>query len=64
MILLGHFDFSDIDQLIDLNARSQEERIDALRHAVANIIDDEVEEMGENDHRCRENSDCCWRRSQ
>ena len=45
IILLGHFDFSDVDQLIDLNARSQEERIDALRHAVANIIDDEVEEM-------------------
>ena len=45
IILLGHFDFSDIDQLIDLNAKSQEERIDALRHAVANIIDDEVEEM-------------------
>ncbi len=45
MILLGHFDFSDVEQLIELNARSQEERIDALRHAVANIIDDEVEEM-------------------
>jgi formiminoglutamase len=45
IILLGHFDFSDVEQLIDLNARSQEERTDALRHAVANIIDDEVEEM-------------------
>jgi formiminoglutamase len=45
MILLGHFDFSDAEQLIEINARSLEERIDALRHAVANIIDDEVEEM-------------------
>ena len=45
MILLGHFDFSDVEQLVDLNARSYEEKIDALRHAVANIIDDEVEEM-------------------
>ena len=45
IILLGHFDFSDVEQLIDLNAKSQEERTDALRHAVANIIDDEVEEM-------------------
>ncbi len=45
IILLGHFDFSDVDQLIDLNAKGQDERIDALRHAVANIIDDEVEEV-------------------
>jgi formiminoglutamase len=45
ILLLGHFDFSDVEQLIELNARSQEERIDALRHAVANIIDEEVEEM-------------------
>ncbi len=45
LLLLGHFDFSDVEQLIELNARSQEERIDALRHAVANIIDEEVEEM-------------------
>ena len=45
MILLGHFDFSDVEELVDRNARSYEEKIDALRHAVANIIDDEVEEM-------------------
>jgi len=45
MILLGHFDFSDIEELVDLNAKSYDEKIDALRHAVANIIDDEVEEM-------------------
>jgi formiminoglutamase len=45
IILLGHFDFSDIEQLIDANAKSYEERIDALRHAVSNIIDDEVEEL-------------------
>lgn len=45
MILLGHFDFSDVEALVERNARSQEERIDAWRHAVANVIDDEVEEM-------------------
>lgn len=45
MILLGHFDFSDIEQVIDLNAKSYEERVDALRHAVSNIIDDEVEDL-------------------
>jgi formiminoglutamase len=45
ILLLGQFDFSDVEQLIDLNAKSNEERIDALRHAVANIIDDEVEEL-------------------
>ncbi len=43
VILLGHFDFSDIEQVIDANAKSYEERIDALRHAVSNIIDEEVE---------------------
>jgi formiminoglutamase len=45
IIVLGHFDFSDIEQLIDANARSYEERVDALRHAVSNIIDGEVEEL-------------------
>lgn len=45
VILLGHFDFSDIEELVDRNARSHEEKIDAWRHAVANVIDDEVEEM-------------------
>jgi formiminoglutamase len=45
VILLGHFDFSDIEQVIDANAKSYEERIDALRHAVSNIIDEEVEDL-------------------
>ncbi len=45
IIMLGQFDFSDIEQLIDANAKSYEERIDALRHAVSNIIDGEVEEL-------------------
>lgn len=45
MVLLGHFDFSDVEELVNLNARSYEEKVDALRHAVANIIDDEVEEL-------------------
>ncbi len=45
MIVLGHFDFSDVEELVNRNAKSYEEKIDALRHAVANIIDDEVEEL-------------------
>lgn len=45
MVLLGHFDFSDVEELVNMNARSYEEKVDALRHAVANIIDDEVEEL-------------------
>lgn len=45
LIVLGHFDFSDIEELVDRNAKSQEEKIDAWRHAVANVIDDEVEEL-------------------
>ena len=45
ILLLGHFDFSEVEQLIEINAKSHEERTDALRHAVANIVDDEVEEI-------------------
>src|SRR3954466_7546123 len=42
ILLLGHFDFSEIESLIDSNAHSTKEKIEAYRHAV-NAIDDEVE---------------------
>lgn len=44
ILLLGHFDFSDIEQLIEKNAHDFDERLAAYRHAV-NTIDDEVEQM-------------------
>jgi len=45
ILVLGHFDFGDIKYLIEQNAHGQEEKIDAYRHAVATIIDEEVEEL-------------------
>ncbi|MFZ9387313.1 MAG: arginase family protein [Chitinophagaceae bacterium] len=44
ILLLGHFDFGDIQYLIENTAKSDEERIEAYRHAV-NTIDDEVEHL-------------------
>ncbi|MBN8837716.1 MAG: formimidoylglutamase [Sphingobacteriia bacterium] len=44
VLLLGHFDFSPIEKLIEINAHQYEERIDAWRHAV-NTVDDAVEKM-------------------
>ena len=44
ILLLGHFDFSEMETLIDSNAHSFEEKIEAYRHAV-NTIDDEVEHV-------------------
>jgi formiminoglutamase len=44
ILLLGHFDFSELEILIDSNAHSFEEKIEAYRHAV-NKIDDEVEHI-------------------
>lgn len=44
LLLLGHFDFSDAGQLIEQNANSYEEKIDAYRHAVI-TIDEAVEEL-------------------
>jgi formiminoglutamase len=44
IILLGHFDFGDIQYLIDHNAHGDEEKQEAYRHAV-NTIDDEVETL-------------------
>jgi formiminoglutamase len=44
MIMLGHFDFGDIEYLIDTTAKGEEEKLEAYRHAV-NTIDDEVEAL-------------------
>lgn len=40
--VIGHFDFGDLQYLIDKNAYGDEEKIEAYRHAV-NQIDEEVE---------------------
>jgi formiminoglutamase len=45
IILAGYFDFSSVSKIIEEHSFSSEERIDACRHAVANIIDEEVEEL-------------------
>lgn len=42
ILLPGYFDFGDMQYLIDNNAHSEEEKLEAYRHAV-NTIDDEVE---------------------
>ncbi len=42
IILAGHFDFGDVQYLIDTTAKTEEEKLEAYRHAV-NTIDDEVE---------------------
>jgi len=44
MLLLGHFDFGDIQYLIDTTAKDDDEKLEAYRHAV-NTIDDEVESI-------------------
>jgi formiminoglutamase len=44
ILVLGHFDFYDISNVIENNASTPEERIDAYRHAVY-TIDDEVEHV-------------------
>jgi formiminoglutamase len=44
ILLVGHFDFGDIQYLIDTTAKGDEEKIEAYRHAV-NTIDDEVEHL-------------------
>ncbi len=44
VLLVGHFDFGDIQYLIDTTARGEDEKIEAYRHAV-NTIDDEVEHL-------------------
>ncbi len=44
ILLAGHFDFGDIQYLIDTTAKSEEEKIEAFRHAVI-AVDDEVEHL-------------------
>jgi len=44
IILLGHFDFSDVVKLIESNAHTEEERLQAYRHAVT-IVDAAVEQL-------------------
>jgi formiminoglutamase len=44
IILLGQFNFTDANDLIEQNAYGYEEKIDAYRHAVV-AIDEEVEEL-------------------
>jgi formiminoglutamase len=44
ILLLGHFDFSPVSQLIETNAHHYEEKVDAYRHAV-NQLDEAVEPL-------------------
>ncbi len=44
VLLIGHFDFGDIQYLIDTTAKGEEEKIEAYRHAL-NTVDDEVEHL-------------------
>lgn len=44
ILLLGHFDFTHLESLIEENAHGHEEKLDAYRHAV-HVIDEEVETM-------------------
>jgi formiminoglutamase len=44
ILLLGHFDFSEMEKLIERNAHHYEERVEAFRHAVM-TIDEEVEKL-------------------
>lgn len=44
VLLLGHFDFGDIQYLIDTTAKGDDEKVEAYRHAV-NSIDEEVERL-------------------
>lgn len=44
ILLLGHFDFSYVESVIEENAHGHEEKLDAYRHAV-HAIDEEVESL-------------------
>jgi formiminoglutamase len=44
VLLIGHFDFGDMQYLIDTTAKSEDEKVEAYRHAV-NTVDDEVEHL-------------------
>lgn len=44
VVVLGHFDFAALSEVIEGNATNTDEKIEAYRHAV-NAIDDEVENL-------------------
>lgn len=44
LLLVGHFDFGDLQYLIDTTAKGEDEKVDAYRHAI-NAVDDEVEHL-------------------
>ena len=44
ILLLGHFDFTDIKEVIESNAATKDEKTEAYRHAV-NQVDEEVENL-------------------
>jgi formiminoglutamase len=44
ILLLGHYDFTELQSLIEANAHGPEEKIEAYRHAV-HTIDEEVEPL-------------------
>jgi formiminoglutamase len=44
ILLLGHFDFTHLESLIEENAHGHDEKLNAYRHAV-HVIDEEVEAM-------------------
>lgn len=44
ILLLGHFDFSDVETLIEGNAHGHDEKIEAYRHAVT-LVDEDVEQL-------------------
>jgi len=44
VLVLGHFDFSDLGRLIEANASNADEKLDAYRHAV-HTIDEAVEPL-------------------
>jgi formiminoglutamase len=44
LAIIGNFDFSDVNDLIEHNASNNDEKIEAYRHAV-NTVDEEVEKL-------------------
>ena len=44
LLLIGHYDFGDLQYLIDTTAKSDDEKVEAYRHAV-NTVDNEVEQL-------------------
>jgi formiminoglutamase len=45
ILLLGAFDFSEVSRTIEMNAKNSAEGLQAYRHAVAGVVDEEVEEV-------------------